>query len=136
MKQVNISEFFNRVVDWVGDKADAALVVVKKGAEISVHMCGISELMVDPNAVSIAAALRHLLDTDMRTADRIGAKQVETGCSRLTRERMDVIDTRQKDEDKNDPPTDANEYGRMLANALGEFLDILKDGLNEASREE
>ena len=136
MKQGNIPDFFNRVVDRVGDKADAALVVVKKGEEISVHMSGIGELMVDPNAVAIAAALRHLLDTDMRTADRIGTKRLETGCSRITRQRMEVIDTRQKDEDKNEPPTDANEYGRMLAKALGEFLDVLKDGLEEASREE
>lgn len=136
MKQGNIPDFFNRVVDRVGDKADAALVVVKKGEEISVHMSGIGELMVGPNAVAIAAALRHLLDTDMRTADKIGAKRLETGCSRITRQRMEVIDTRQKDEDKNEPPTDANEYGRMLARALGEFLDVLKDGLEEASREE
>lgn len=134
MKQGNIPEFFNRVVDRVGDKADAALVVVKKGEEISVHMSGISELMVDPNAVSIAAALRHLLDTDMRTADRIGAKRLETGCSRITRQRMEVIDP--DDDDNSEAPTDANEYGRMLAKVIGEFLDILKDGLEEAGREE
>jgi len=119
----SIKDFFERVTDKVGDKADATIAIVKNGEDITIHMGGIDEFMLGPNAVSMAAAMRHLLDTDMRTADRMGQKRMKEGCAGITRDRMEITELT-GDDDKS-APTDANEYGRMLAHALGEFLDIL-----------
>lgn len=143
MEKRNIKHFIDGIIEKHNEKVDAALVIVRDGDNVSISMAGIDEFMIGHNAVCIASAMRHLLETDLRTADRIASKRKKEGSITIDRgepQMTEVNDDDDVDDDAEDEapevPTDANEFAKLMTKALGEFLDILKDGIEEAAREE
>ena len=123
MEKKNIKALFESVIDRTGENVDAALAIVRNDGVVTVIMAGVDEMMIGSNAVCMATTLRHLLETELRTADKISAKAKREGA--ITVSHDEPVTIKNGDGKHPEPPTNANEYGKLLAQAVSDFLDIL-----------
>ena len=142
MEKRKIKSFVDGIIEEHSEKVDAALVIIKDGENVSVSMCGIDEFMIGRNAVCIATAIRHLLETDLMTADKIANKHKKDGSTTINRGEPQMVEVNDNDTEDEAPevPSDANEFAKMMGKALdkaiGEFLDTLKDGIEEPTNKD
>ena len=72
MNKISIIDYAKMISENRGDDADAVLLLRLNNGESQISIIGLDEMLISHEAVVMATALQHLLDTDMNVAAKLG----------------------------------------------------------------